>query len=193
MPKRDKNGLTEQEFLSSYSREGYPGPSLTADVVLLADMQDDLQLLLIKRGGHPCIGQWALPGGFAEERESIEQTAQRELFEETGVKDAPIIPVGLFSKPGRDKRGWVVSQCFVSRLGTKPEARAGDDARQAEWFGVSLTDNTVILTGSSCVIKLGYAYSGGQIAVSALSDEELAFDHGEMLVRALICIHKTPI
>ena len=189
----DKNGLTEAEFLSRYNSDKYPKPSLTADTVLLTEREGRMRVLLICRGGHPCIGQWALPGGFAEERESIEQTAMRELYEETGVKNARLIPVGLFSKPGRDKRGWVVSQCFVSVLPEAAVATAGDDARRVEWFTLSLADNTVNLTGSSTEIKISFSITDGQVHTCCLSRDALAFDHAEMLVRALICIQKIRI
>ena len=189
----DKNGLTEAEFLSRYSSERYPKPSLTADTVLLTGSEGEMRVLLICRSGHPCIGQWAFPGGFAEERESIEQTALRELYEETGITDAELLPVGLFSKPGRDKRGWVVSQCFVSVLPEAAMAKAGDDAAQAEWFTLRLADNTVNLTGRSAEIKIGYGVSDGQVYTQSLSQDALAFDHADMLVRALICIQKIRI
>ena len=188
----DKNGLTEAEFLNSYDSDRYPKPSLTADVILLRIMQEDMQVLLIRRGNHPCIGQWAFPGGFAEPGESIEQTAARELREETGVKNADLLPVGLFSRPGRDKRGWVVSQCFVSVLPESAEARAGDDAAQAEWFSLSVCGDRVILVGSAEII-FEYLCEEGEMVITPLSREKLAFDHGEMLVRALICLKKIRI
>ena len=189
----DKNGFTEEEFLKSYNSEKYPKPSLTADVVLLTVMQDDMQVLLIRRAGHPCIGQWAFPGGFAESSESIEQTAARELYEETGIKDAVLLPVGLFSKPGRDKRGWVVSQCFAAVLEQRAKANAGDDAAQAEWFSLRLSNNTVILTGVSDEMVIEYSVLNGVVQTTMPSDQKLAFDHSEMLVRALICLKKIRI
>ena len=80
----------EREFLESYDPDRYKKPSVTADVVTLTvDEKDQLCILLIKRGGFPYKGRWALPGGFMEtDQESVTQAAKRELFEETGVKDA---------------------------------------------------------------------------------------------------------
>ena len=75
MSLRDKNGLTEAEFLASYRVEEYPRPSVACDMVVFTITQGEaasyrrlpepeLQVLLIQRGGHPCLGSWALPGGF---------------------------------------------------------------------------------------------------------------------------------
>ena len=76
--------MTEEEFLKSYNPDKYPKPSLTADICIFAH-SDVTEILLVKRGGHPYIGKWALPGGFANKNEPIEKTASRELKEETGI------------------------------------------------------------------------------------------------------------
>ena len=104
---RDKNGLTEEEFLAAYRPKDYPRPSLTADIAVFSQEAGALQVLLVRRGGHPFLGKWALPGGFAQPGEAVTQTARRELEEETGLKGLRLTPVGLFSQPGRDPRMWV--------------------------------------------------------------------------------------
>ena len=87
----------EQSFLRQYRQDDYPRPSVTADVVaftLSSEVSDNyrrnaqpkLLLLLIKRGGHPFKGCWALPGGFLNPGETIEQCALREIEEETAVR-----------------------------------------------------------------------------------------------------------
>ena len=74
---RNKMGLTEEEFLAQYDSGKYERPSVTVDMLIftVTDVESDnyrklpekaLKLLLIKRGDHPCIGQWALPGGFVQ-------------------------------------------------------------------------------------------------------------------------------
>ena len=107
MELRDRNGLTESEYLAQYRKKRYPAPSLAADVVLLSDGKD---VLLVRRGGHPYLGYLALPGGFVNPDESAPDAAVRELREETNVWASPedLFEIGLFSKPGRDPRGWVV-------------------------------------------------------------------------------------
>ncbi len=149
MELRDKNGLTEQEFLNQYHQKDYPRPSLTADIAVFTVgerknsyacrlPQLELKLLLVKRGGHPFLGCWALPGGFAEPGEDLEQTASRELEEETGVKNIPLTQMRLFSAPKRDPRSWVVSCAYLALVRQDSiQVKAGDDAQQAGWFSVS--------------------------------------------------------
>lgn len=93
-----------------------------------------LRVLLIRRGNPPFEGMWALPGGFAE---PIERTAGRELEEETGVAGGTAELCGVYSTPGRDPRGWVVSVGFVSAVGEPPEAVPGDDAAETVWAPVA--------------------------------------------------------
>ena len=70
-----------------YDPSNYDRPSVTVDVVIFSLVDDDLQVLLIKRKLPPFAGMWAIPGGFVRMAESLEEAAARELAEETGVKD----------------------------------------------------------------------------------------------------------
>ena len=77
--------MTEEEFLAQYHQSDYPRPSFTADVALFCKGQDGtaLKLLLVKRGGHPYRGCWALPGGFVEPEEDADITTFAPLPEST--------------------------------------------------------------------------------------------------------------
>ena len=66
MELRDKNGLTEEEYLKTYKPGDWPRPSVTADIAVFRETERGMELLLIRRGGHPYLGRWALPGGFSE-------------------------------------------------------------------------------------------------------------------------------
>src|SRR4051812_29003116 len=85
-------------------------------------------LLLIERKNDPFKGQWALPGGFIEELESLESGAIRELEEETGIKMPQLEQLYTFGEPGRDPRGRTISVAYIGILKEKTEPRAGDDA-----------------------------------------------------------------
>ena len=168
---RDANGLTEAEFLQQYDENRYPKPSLTADVVIFRTDEDSshCDILLIRRKNHPCIGQLALPGGFADEGETIEQTAARELEEETGIRDLSLTLVGIYSTPGRDPRGWTVSAAYTILLpeGTI-EACAGDDAAEVCWVEVRTGEN-----GTEVCLP-----DGGRPA----------FDHAQIISDAVQCL-----
>lgn len=194
MEKRDKNGLTEREFLESYSSDKYKKPSLTADIVLIARDGDKNKLLLIKRGGHPYIDCFALPGGFAEPGESIERTAARELYEETAVENVVFESIGVFSSPGRDPRGWVVSDAFLA-VADKKDIRvlAGDDAAKAVWFSVFVNSNgkniRLVSDGEEINIKFEKKNVSSPFGVRAeyhiTDDGGLAFDHALILATAM--------
>lgn len=194
MEKRDKNGLTEREFLESYSSDKYKKPSLTADIVLIARDGDKNELLLIKRGGHPYIDCFALPGGFAEPGESIERTAERELYEETAVENVVFESIGVFSSPGRDPRGWVVSDAFLAVVNKKDvRVLAGDDAAKAVWFSVLVNSNgkniRLVSDGEEINIKFEKKNVPSPFGVRAeyhiTDDGGLAFDHALILATAM--------
>ncbi|QTH42627.1 NUDIX hydrolase [Cohnella sp. LGH] len=149
MDVRDRDGLTEREFLERYSAGDYERPSVAADMVIftVTDEEEDnyrklpekeLRVLLIQRGGHPYLGRWALPGGFVRPTETTEQAAQRELSEETGVDNVYLEQLYTFSDIGRDPRTWVMSCSYMALIDAgKVQVRAGDDAANAAWFKVA--------------------------------------------------------
>jgi ADP-ribose pyrophosphatase YjhB (NUDIX family) len=98
----------------------------------------EFSLLLIKRGEHPYMNEWALPGGFVRGGESVEETAYRELVEETGVKEISLTQLHCFSEPKRDPRGWIISNAFIALAEEEQfNLRSGDDAIDARWFCVN--------------------------------------------------------
>ena len=114
----------------------YPRPSVTVDVAIIRPFGDDYQIFLIQRAQEPFQGKFALPGGFVEIDESLEEAAQRELFEETGIEKIQLTQIHTFSDPDRDPRGRVISTCFGCVLKAQDQInfRAGDDAADAGWF-----------------------------------------------------------
>lgn len=193
--KLDKNGLTEEEYIREYKKKNYPKPALTADIVVFAHENEDVYVLLIRRGGHPFIGSWALPGGFAEKSEQIENTAARELEEETGVSGLGLAPVGLFTEPGRDPRGWTVSQAFRADVElSECRPKAGDDAAEAEWFRLEVSGQKIKLHNEKADIsfeigedaeKEDQTAGPGDLSVKWNSSARLAFDHAKILYRAV--------
>ena len=116
----------------------YPKPSVTVDVVLFTFIDGELRVLLIQRNLEPFAGRWALPGGFVQENERLEDAAARELFEETGLKGIYLEQLYTFGDPGRDPRGWTISVAYFAIVGADltQKVHAGDDAGDAAWFDV---------------------------------------------------------
>lgn len=94
------------------------------------------KILFVVRKFPPFQGKLALPGGFVEEGESTEAAACRELREETtvAVGEEDLRLIGVFSEPGRDPRGHVVSIAYCCRVPIDTEATAGDDAAKTVWL-----------------------------------------------------------
>ena len=113
----------------------YPRPAVTVDLVLFALSGDELRVLLIRRKHDPFAGSWALPGGFLEIDEPIEEGARRELKEETRFEvTGPIAFLGVYGDPKRDPRGRTISMAHAAVIrGAPPEVTGGDDAKEAAW------------------------------------------------------------
>ncbi len=98
----------------------------------------ELQVLLIQRKQWPFEGQWALPGGFSMETETIQESARRELTEETGVSDVHIEYFNVYSTPQRDPRGWMISHAFFALVHERylEKRQAADDAADVRLFPI---------------------------------------------------------
>ena len=109
--------------------------ALAIDCIIFGYAQGKLQVALIKRKNEPFKGSWALPGGFVEGDETVEQAAERELKEETGLHDIYLEQFRVFSQPDRDPRGRVISIGFFALINSeKVELVATQDAARAQWF-----------------------------------------------------------
>ena len=114
----------------------YPRPSLTVDATVFREKNHRYELLLIQRKYEPFEGRWALPGGFVDMDETLEEAVTRELKEETNLTGVELNQLHAFSTLGRDPRGHTISVVFWGVLNTDQEAVAGDDAKNAKWFNL---------------------------------------------------------
>lgn len=142
---RNQAGESLEEFLEAYDPYRYKTPSCTTDAVVFAyngelgNTLDNIKVLLVKRSNHPTIGFWALPGGFIELEENLDDTARRELLEETGVEDLAMEQIATYGDYDRDPRARVITTAYMSMVDEKDvKVRAGDDAADAAWCKVSL-------------------------------------------------------
>ena len=222
MSKNYKMSNEEKAFIEAYDPSQYDNPSLTADIAVFAILTDEksdeyrkdpeqrLGVLLVKRGNYPYKDCWAVPGGFAAKDETMYETALRELKEETSVESALLEPFGIFSTPGRDPRGWIVSQGYMALVDIKKcTVRAGSDAGDAAWFAIDVGEKKIekkvtknrarivvryeiSLASEAQGIRLKavvdeireYSNHHETVTYDIVEDEGLAFDHAEIIVRA---------
>lgn len=220
MERQDKNGMTEQEFLANYRPGDYERPSMAVDMVIftVTDTQPEnarrlaekeLRLLLIRRGAHPYLGQWALPGGFVRPTETAEQAATRELREETSVDGVYLEQLYTFTQPNRDPRTWVMSCAHMALVdSTRVQVKAGDDADDAKWFCLSyrllwekkeysknrfckLLSYELELTSGDTILhaqverKICSSAAGRSEEFTVAEQGDLAFDHARIIACAV--------
>lgn len=200
MEKVNKDGLTEKEFLAQYNPKDYERPSVTVDMMILgmSEELDSLKLLLIQRKNHPYIDTWALAGGFVEIDESAYTAACRELEEETGLTNVYLEQLYTMSQPRRDPRMRVIAIAYMALfpLAQQTRLKPGDDAKDALWFDVKLTDKMLSLTNTEKNIQIEYSlmnktFKNGVVKIdnyvpSLVSEQALAFDHVEIVLEGLM-------
>lgn len=218
---KDKDGLTEEEFIKTYNPTRYERPSVTNDIIIFTteDKEEEnirkvprkgMQVLLIKRKEHPFIEKWAIPGGFVRMNESLQEGAERELKEETGIDKVYFEQLYTFGEINRDPRTRVISVgnvALISKNSVKPIA--GDDAKEVQWFWINKklisTENfttdikkryLLSLVSEDDEIKINYEvteilekniFRQKKVSYKFLnsSNDELAFDHYKILDYAI--------
>ena len=178
----------EKEFLSQYSIADFERPSVVTDIVVFRVVEEaeknkkkkrpkKLQILLIKRAAYPYKGCWSLPGGFCQPNEKVEDTAKRELLEETNVTGVDLKLIGVYSEPGRDPRGWIISNTFMALVDNlECEIRTDAEAWEAKWFSLDEVkdlmlgfDHEIIINDAFILLKK-YASEYNRIIFDLLPD-----------------------
>lgn len=108
---------------------------VTVDILIINDTTEEI--LLIKRLNEPFKDYWALPGGFVDENEDLEEAAHRELKEETNLEVEDLYQLGAFGAPGRDPRGHMISIAYLGYSSDVENAKAMDDAKELKWFKIN--------------------------------------------------------
>lgn len=218
----------EKTFLEQYDITKYERPSIATDVAIFSIMNEGenknfrklekkaLKILLIKRADYPYKDCWALPGGFCRPNEDIYDTARRELYEETNVKEAFIKAAGVYGEIGRDPRGWIISNTFLALMDSrKCELQAGTDAGEAKWFAVELekreikreTEEDAIYIETEYVLHFLHQEDKTSFSVKIVEHKEfknyheslkyeilekgnLGFDHGKIILQTLLGLRK---
>lgn len=215
---KNNKGETLSEFLRNYKPGDYERPSNTVDILIFTidDKEEEdirkvpekeLKLLLIKRGDHPFINQWALPGGFVNINENLDDAALRELKEETNVDNVFIKQMNTWGTVNRDPRMRVISTPYFALVPSKNlKPIAGDDASDIAWF--TIKRKLISDTNENKVWNISFESKEKNISiqyeitdtykmngvtkvlnscskVDLLSSDKLAFDHIEIVKTAM--------
>lgn len=217
---KNKLGQTEEQFLKAYDPSKFERPSFTVDMLIFTVVNEEklnyrklaekeLKMLLIKRGDHPSIGKWALPGGFVEMKEDLDDAAKRELKEETNLENIYMEQLYTFGDVDRDQRTRIISSAYMALVdNSNLKVEAGDDADDARWFSVkcklfeqqkNLTEKGYVLEKLfklelkcneieiSAVLKQTKSVYGraSNNEIEIISQDGIAFDHGKVIHYAI--------
>ena len=125
----------------------YKIPSLTVDAI----MEENGKILMIRRKSKTYNDFLALPGGYVDYGESVENAVKREVLEELGLTATPLDILGVYSQPKRDPRGHVISIVFVCSF--SGDINAGDDAKSFEWLSMQDLDKEKLAFDHSQILK----------------------------------------
>lgn len=115
----------------------YQKPSVTVDILLFTVLDNDLKILLVKRGLAPFKGSWALPGGFVQIDESLDEAARRELSEEGNINNVYLEQLYTFGDLKRDPRDRVITVTYLALSDSlKWQIKSGGDAGEATLHSV---------------------------------------------------------
>ncbi len=219
----------EKAYLAGYDITKFERPSLATDIAIFSIMEEReqenyrklpekaLKVLLIKRAGYPFKDKWALPGGFCRPDEDVHETAMRELYEETHVKAAYLQLAGTYGEVGRDPRGWIISNTYLSLIdGEACKPRGGTDAWEAKWFSVKLETKAVkkelqeasVEMVTEYKLKLTHEESATclkavireykqfadyheKVRYEIVDSEGVAFDHAKIILNTLLFLRKS--
>ncbi|MBS5937471.1 NUDIX hydrolase [Clostridium sartagoforme] len=214
---KNKQGLTEEEFLKQYDSAIYEKPSLTVDMLIFTVMEEEkenyrklaeksLKILLVKRGNHPDMGKWALPGGFVLTDESLDDAALRVLRKETNIENIYMEQLYTWGEVNRDPRTRVISSSYMALVDSSSlSIKAGNNEEDARWFNIEYN----LLSENSLDIESGESFEeiveiklwnnseeisakirvieniDGRIRREIIESVGLAFDHGKFIEYAI--------
>jgi 8-oxo-dGTP diphosphatase len=163
--------VNEKEFLASYDPRAFPPFAVTVDVVLLTVREGVLTVLLVERDTHPFRGRLALPGGFVQPDEDLDNAAVRRLEQETGVRRdvAHVEQLGAFGDPGRDPRMRVVSVSYLVFAPDLPAPTPGVGASWVAWVPVKAVEPARLAFDHATVLAAGVERARAKLEYSPVA------------------------
>ena len=167
---------------------------VTVDVVIFTIIDNALSVLLVRRGVAPNKDDWAIPGGFVREDESLDAAARRELHEETGVSDVYLEQLYTFGEPDRDPRGRIVTVAYYALIASdRQPLREGTDAVEARWWPIAALPDQLAFDHAAILeyavqrlrAKIEYTTVGFQLLPSEFTLSELQAVYEAILGRPL--------
>ena len=166
--------------------------NITVDIVLFTIINRRLHLLLIRRLEKPFVGRYALPGGVVLKHESPEESAIRELREETGVENVFLEQLYTFGEPKRDPSGRVITIAYYALAPHTQSLHSTTDAADAAWFPLTelpplAFDHRKIVDVAHARLrnKLDYTNVGFELLGPKFTISDLQMVHEAVLGRAL--------
>jgi 8-oxo-dGTP diphosphatase len=155
------NANDKTQAVAGLPRSAYPDhPRAAVGAVVFKEGQ----VLLVRRGRPPGLGQWAIPGGNVRLGETLQQAAEREILEETGIVIAAREPVFTFDVVDRDPGGrvrfhYVIVDLAAEYLGG--DLRAGDDALEARWVRPAELSSLPVNAITRALLSRRFQFGGG--------------------------------
>ena len=146
----------------------YPHPAVTVDTVIFTLRDSRLKVLLVRRGGEPFKGMWAIPGGFVNMDEDLDTAARRELEEETGVSGVYLEQLYTFGAPERDPRERVITVAYYALIPSdRVQLHAATDAVDAAWF--SMQDLPALAFDHGDILAMAHQRLADKLGYSSLA------------------------
>ena len=197
---KNRFGQTEAEFLTKYNANEFERPSISVDDLFLTineipteDVrklpEKKLQVLLLKRSNHPCIGSWTLPGVFLKTTETLEEASHRALEEKTEFRNIYFEQLYTFGDLSRDPRTRVVSVAYMS-LVAKNTVKIKEDTQHEEtkWFTIDLfeenEDVAMIFESDLETFKVNLTINGEDIEIKNRTN--IGFDHAKIIYYGIL-------
>ena len=131
-----KTFSNEQEYLQHYNIHDYDVPLVSVDIALFTLLDEQLQVLLVKRADYPHKNRWSLPGGFINPQQDTDllATARRKLMEKTGVEITHLEQVETIGHSKRDPRGWSITVLYMALIPHSPAKAIIDTVSDSRWW-----------------------------------------------------------